>query len=161
MSAPALSPVSSPARPVSGRRRLAVLVGLLVLAATILAVSVDGSKATGSPDLPISPAIEQQYGVRFTLVGVTADGGLVDVRFVVLNAELASDLMTSESTLPRIVTERNDKVLPSAAMMPMEHVLTAGRTYSVLYRNTAGAVRAGDEVSLVFPGMSLSDVIAS
>ena len=42
---------------------------------------------------PVSPAIEARWGVRVSHVGVSADGGLVDVRFVVLDPDRALALL--------------------------------------------------------------------
>lgn len=144
------------------QRVLIVLAALVAAAwATVALLPADLEASTAQPvTMPASAQIESEYGVRFSLVGVTADGGLVDVRFVVLDEERAGEMLEDEAGLPLLVTERNGKVLPSAAMMPMEHDLTAGRTYSVLYRNTAGAIRAGDDVTVQFPDLELNHVVA-
>lgn len=149
------------ARP--GLRRPATLltaIAIALAAALAVAVAVADRPARGA-SMPTSPEIEREYGVRFTMVGVTADHGLLDVRFIVLDPDRAAQMLSDPSHLPRLVVERVDKALPSAALMPMHHELIPGRTYYVLYRNSGGAVHSGDKVTLAFDLGSLRHVVAN
>jgi hypothetical protein len=111
--------------------------------------------------MPTSPEVEQRHGVRFTMVGVTGDGGLVDVRFIVLDPDRTADMLSAPERLPRLFLERENKALPSAALLPMIHDPVPGRTYYVLYRNSGGAIRKGDKVALAFDDASVRHVVVS
>lgn len=137
---------------------LLTAVAIALAAGVAVAIAMPDRPAAGEP-MPTSPEIERQYGVRFTMVGVTADHGLVDVRFIVLDPDRAAEMLSDPSRLPRLMVERVDKPLPSAALMPMHHELIPGRTYYVLYRNSGGAVRSGEMVTLAFDLGSLRHVV--
>src|SRR6478672_235826 len=70
---------------------------VLALVAIMLAVLVargwrpQATNATASPTvstatMPVSPQIEATYGVRFTGVDVTAGGGMIQIRYQVLDS---------------------------------------------------------------------------
>ncbi|WP_393174757.1 hypothetical protein [Nonomuraea marmarensis] len=130
---------------------LAVAAGLVVLFAL-------PDRTERRAEMPASHEVEQQYGVRFTMVGVTADHGLLDVRFIVLDPDRATDMLSDPARLPDVVVESKGKALPSPALTPMIHDPVAGRTYYVLYRNSGGVVRVGDTVTLAFDQASLRHV---
>jgi hypothetical protein len=111
---------------------------------------------------PISPAIEAKWGVRVTQIGVSADGGLVDVRFVVLDPDRALAMLgdDKETNIPVLVAEDTGAVVHSAAMMPPKHTLVAGRMMYLLYRNTNGAIRRGAPVEFDFGDLHLEHVRA-
>jgi hypothetical protein len=133
---------------------LLVVVGLVAFAA---------SRANATPAssaIPRNPAFEQALGVRLTQLAVSADGGLVDVRFLVLDPVKAADLTATASSVPRLVVEQTGEVVESAALMGAKHDLRAGRTSFLLYRNTRGAIRHGTLVSVVFSGLKVEHVVA-
>jgi hypothetical protein len=136
--------------------RLAVLAvaALAVFAASRLVAT------TGAGGIPTNPAFEQALGVRLTQLAVSADGGLVDVRFLVLDPTKASDLTRTPSSVPRLVVESTGEVIQSAALMGAKHDLRAGRTSFLLYRNTGGAIRRGTLVSIVFADLKVEHVVA-
>jgi protocatechuate 3,4-dioxygenase beta subunit len=65
-----------------------ILVAIVVAGVLIWRAAPAPAPATPAAPgaVPASPAIEQRYGVRINMVGVTADGGLLDLRFTVLDA---------------------------------------------------------------------------
>lgn len=138
-------------------RRLLV-VAALALAAGLVVLLALPDRADRLAGMPVSPEVEQRYGVRFTMVGVTADHGLLDVRFIVLDSDRATDMLSDADRLPDVVVESQGKALPSPALMPMIHNPVAGRTYYVLYRNSGGVVMAGDTVTLAFDEARLRHV---
>ena len=104
--------------------------------------------------------VEQEWGIRVTMIGVTADGGLLDMRFQVTDADLAAAFLDDAANLPLIVDEDSGAIVRSAALMANKHDLQAGRTYFVLYRNASGAIQRGSSVSLVFGELRLEHLIA-
>jgi hypothetical protein len=150
-------------RPIDRRRvwRRAALALLLAAAAGVVIAPALPHGPDGPARMPASPEVEQRYGVHFTMVGVTADRGLVDVRFIVLDPDRTADMLSAPERLPRLVLERKNRALPSAALLPMIHDPVPGRTYYVLYRNSGGAVRKGDRVTLAFDHASVRHVLVS
>jgi hypothetical protein len=110
--------------------------------------------------MPVNPAVEQAFGVRLTHIGVSADGGLIDMRYLVLDPGKADALTETPGDVPRIITEDSGVVLDTAAIMGAHHDLQAGRTAFLLYRNTGGAVRPGTVVTVVFNDLRIEHVVA-
>ncbi len=107
--------------------------------------------ATATYTIPTSPAIEAKWGIRISQIGVTADGGMVDFRFVVIDPDKALELMSKADNLPILAAEDSNVYVNSAALMSTRHALNPGTTYFMLFRNTKGAVKPGTKVSVLFP----------
>jgi hypothetical protein len=126
---------------------------LVVLALAAFAWHMESMPPThGSSAMPTNPAIEARWGVRVTQIGMTADGGMVDFRFVVLNPDPALNMMLDVNKLPVLVAEDNGTVLNSTAQMGDDHYLNVGQTYFLLFRNSGGAVQSGSYVTVRFVG---------
>ena len=132
-------------------------IGVLVAVAGLVIAGLVGFQFLNSPKaaphaaaMPANPAIEERWGIRISQIGVTADGGLVDFRFVVLDQDKALAMMQDVNNLPILVAEDKSGIVNSAAMMPAKHDLNVGQTYFLLYRNTQNAVKANGLVSVLF-----------
>jgi hypothetical protein len=136
------------------------LVVILVGALIGLRVASTASSPARPAAMPTNPAIEDRYGIRISMVGATADGGLVDFRFVVVNPDKALAMLQDEAQLPVIVTENTGTLINSATLMVAKHDLTPGGTYFLLYRNTQGAIKHGTPVTVKFGDLKLEHVIA-
>jgi hypothetical protein len=110
--------------------------------------------------MPTNLAIENAWGVRVTQIGVTADGGLVDFRYIVIDPDKALAMLQDVNKLPVLVAEDSGATVNSAAMMAQKHTLNPGRTYFLLYRNTQGAIKPGRAVTVRFGDLLLEHVIA-
>jgi hypothetical protein len=104
--------------------------------------------------------LEQQYGIRVTLVAVTAAGGLVDVRYRIIDPEKAAKLVDKESGgLMPMVYVGNGEIM----LMPDHHMrdqkLIADRMYFTLIPNTQNAVQRGTVVTIVFGDVALEPII--
>jgi hypothetical protein len=134
-------------------RRRPPTAALVVVAVMVLAViaglgAVALARGGSEPTVPRSPAVEVAFGVRITSVTVTGDGGLVDLRFVVLDPSKAAALMASRDLAPRLAADHDGEVVFLPAMT-MHRPMTAGRTYFMLYRNTGGIIRSGHEIAIL------------
>jgi hypothetical protein len=98
--------------------------------------------------MPRSPAIESRYGIRFSQVAVTAGGGMLDLRFLVLDAGRARPVGHARRTFPVIVDERTGRIMNGLAMAMFPHNPRRGYQYFLLYRNDGGTVATGDRVSV-------------
>lgn len=130
---------------------LALAVGVLAwLAATL-------GPPSAPPTMPTSPAVEERWGIRVSHVGVSGDGGLVEVRFVVLDSDKALALMDEEN-LPVLRAEGTGIVVRSAALMTSHRAVAPGRSSFLLYRNTRRALTPGSFVTIVFGDLELEHV---
>ncbi|MBN9393325.1 MAG: hypothetical protein J0I20_35160 [Chloroflexi bacterium] len=133
--------------------------GLVVLIAFVTGVLPFQSPPKRSGSVPVSSTeIEQRWGIRVTQVGVTADGGLVDFRYIVLDPDKALAMIQEEKNLPVLVPEDRPGIVNSAAMMPAKHNLNAGQTYFLLYRNTQGIIKPHAQISVVFGDVRLEHI---
>lgn len=151
------------------RYRQPVLV--TTVAATVIAVgfvSYQMGAANNSnnghqlPETVISnDMLEQEYGIRVTLVAVTAAGGLVDVRYKIVDPEKAAKLVDEEEggIMPMVYVGDGDVML-MADMHMREQRLVAGRVYYSLIPNTQNVVKRGTVVTVVFGDVALEPMFA-
>ena len=154
-------PVSAPRATAPARKWL--LVASVVIAATV--VSVIGVRWLAAPPaadgtMPSSAPIEAAWGVRITHVVVTADSGMVEMRFLILDSDRALAMMQDVTNVPVLRVERTGALVRSAALMSGKHAVAVGRTGFLLYRNTGGAIKPGASISVVFGPLELQHVLA-
>jgi hypothetical protein len=134
----------------------------VVLAAVAVAAGWAGMRfvaGANDPVVPASSAVETAWGVRMTSVNVGADGGLVDLRFVVLDPSKATALMAGQrDVVPRLAVD--DKGLKTFyPSMTVHRQMTAGRTYVMLYRTTGGTIRSGQEMTILVGNLRIDHVV--
>jgi hypothetical protein len=108
---------------------------------------------------PAAPAIEARFGIRVTQIGLTADGGMLDMRFVALDPALAEQLSHGSKLPMRLVVEDGNRLLNSEAMAPHGGALHAGSTYFTLFRNDGGLLRHGSRVTLLIGDLKLQHLV--
>ncbi len=164
-----------PSRP-SRRRQWLVTIGAVVASALggAVAFSALSSSPSSSSDqhaahhnleaasVPISrKQLANQYGIRLTLVGVTAAGGLVDLRFKITDAEKAKKLFDDPAVMPAVVAEPTGTVLAPPHGGHHSHVTpTSGASYFILIGNAGGVVQRGVPVSVVINSVRVEHILA-
>ncbi len=151
---------STPPRTRHEIRWLSVALVVLVLSAT-LGISWGLARISGREAAPVVPdhaQVEATWGVRITSVTVTADGGLVDLRFVVLDSTKAAALMDDRSVAPRLLVDSGGEATLYPAMT-MHREMSVGRTYFLLYRNTGGLVQPHAGISIVAGELRIDGVV--
>lgn len=117
-------------------------------------------RATQLPGRPVDAAtLEEQWGVQIKQVGVTADGGLIDFRLIVVNPDKALPLFSVENR-PILIVEKTGAVVDSLMHPPHSHDLLPGATHFFLYNNSRGAIQPGVSVAVVMGDLRLEGVIA-
>ena len=118
------------------------------------------ASAPASAQTMSASTLEERYGLRITLIGVTAGGGMIDFRFKVLDPQKAMRMLQDPHKLPRLVAEDSGTELkaPEGALHDVK--LESGRIYYILYPNTRGAIRPGSAVSVVLGDERLEPIIA-
>jgi hypothetical protein len=165
-----------PSRP-SRRRQWLITVGAVVASAVGGAAAfsaLSSSSPSSSPDAHAAhhrleslsrPITREQlagdYGIRLTLVGVTAAGGLVDLRFKITDAKKARKLFDDPAVMPAIVAEPTGVILAPPHGGHHSHVTpTSGASYFVLIGNAGGVVQRGVPVSVVINSVRVEHILA-
>jgi hypothetical protein len=137
-----------------------VLGGMLIAGAIfgwrILAISRQ-EWAPGT--MPVSKEIEEKFGVRFTFLAITAEGGMVELRYRVIDEGKAANFGHYTETAPMLVSEDTGEVVDVTIMGLHNHRVEPGRTYYVLYRNTGGALKSGRPVTIAIGNYELEHVV--
>ena len=79
--------------------------------------------------------------MRFTMLGLTASGGMLDLRFVAVDADKVEQL-GHHGTKIRLVVERTGHTLNSEQMTPHFGKIHVGSQYFALLRNDGNALIA-------------------
>ncbi|MEZ4656119.1 MAG: hypothetical protein R2911_00950 [Caldilineaceae bacterium] len=108
---------------------------------------------TATPD-----EVAARWGINVTMVGVTADGGMIDFRYRVLDEDKALNMLQDLGTVPVLIAEDSGTLINTASTMSKTHDLHAGQIYFILYHNDGGAIKAGATVSVVIGDLRLEHV---
>lgn len=114
---------------------------------------------TSLHDLPAPTAPEVLAGIQIAQVGLTAQGGMVDVRFKVLDAAKAKALLGNPANAPLLIAGGQPP------LHPPHHALKGarfapGQVFYILYPNARGAVQPGVEVTVAMGDARLGPVKA-
>jgi len=142
---------------------------LHVVAAAVVAVSLIGGALLWTGRGNVNPAIagskaitaaelEQDFGVRLGIVGLLASGGLIELKFQVIDADKATALFGESEDMPFLAVEGTSTVLESAKGMKHSLTLLDGASYFFLYTNAGNAVTEGTTVAMVFDGVRVPDL---
>lgn len=162
-------PDPGPATPPEGPRRrapwrgwvaVAVALAVLVLGGRAVATSWGGDIRSGTEAVSASE-FAAHTGVRVDLVAVVGGGGMVELRYQVVDADKASLLIHQDDARPKMVAEDTGAqvVLPS---QPHNHKtdFKVGGTYFIMFPNTRTALHDGTPVTLVVGDYRLEHLVA-
>ncbi len=114
--------------------------------------------AKSRPTLAPPSELEARHGVQITQVGLVAAGGLVDLRFKILDATKARRLLADPANAPVVIAPNGQRLVPPHRALHNAK-LADGLVYYVLYPNARNAVTAGSEVSIAMGNVSLGPVV--
>ena len=169
MSSTAVSLRSSP-RVRGSLRNLGAALAIVALATAVFAWRLHdrGTRVQAPPTavMPTSAAIEQNWGIRFTTLAVLADGGLIELRYQVVDPSKSARIHTGDATselknLPVLVVEGTGaKVESRSVMFHFHHASDKdGRLYSIIYGNAGGALKPHTFVTIrLSDGLALQHV---
>lgn len=158
---------AKPARRLPRRSWLAAIAGVIILPVVVAAGLTWSAANPGSTSSNAAAArlvsaadMEREFGVRVNLVAVTAAGGLVDLRFTVLDKNKAVRLFHDAAVSPELLVETSGAVLHAPKAMAHKVTLLDGATYFLLYPNSGGMIQAGTQVSVVIDSIRLAPILA-
>jgi hypothetical protein len=147
----------------SGALLVAVLTGLLLW---LPHRSSGDAKAAGGA-VPVAwerPAVSaaglaERIGVKITQVALTGDGGLVDLRYQVLDPDKAN-AVHDRRTPPALVDEQSGLVVNRLLMDHSHHGLQkAGVKYYLVFNNPGNWVRRGSMVTVLLGDAEVQHVV--
>ena len=154
-----------------GRVRIAgFLVGVLVAAgigalALWLPQRSSGQTSTAEPPAQwrrpsvSAPGLAERSGVRLIRVAVTGGGGLLDLRYQVVDPNKAVAVHEAQ-TPPAIIDERTGLVLNRLLMGHAHHgQLKPAVSYYLIFENTGNWVRRGSEVTVLLGDAQVEHVV--
>ncbi len=156
--------LSLPVRKMPSRRALivmAVIVVAIVATVTFFVVRANRPEmVTGmyGVQVPVSPAIEERFGVRVMFAALTGRDGIIDLRYRVIDPGKAVDFGHYSETSPMLVTPAGT-IMSVTKMGLHNHRIEPGLVFHVLYRNTANAVKHGMPITVKVGDMELKDVV--
>ncbi len=161
------SMVSSEPSPVPAIRRVkhpwtvAILLILLVGAAAYL-----GWKAFWPGSGPAEGGIistselAERYGLGVRLIGVTAGGGLLDLRLKILDVDKARGFLQDPANLPISIVTENGTELHAADTVEDDVTWEVGGILFILLPNSGGVVKPGAPVQVEFGSMQVEPIVA-
>jgi len=139
--------------------RVVVVLGVLILMGGILMLRGWRPTPAGSTPFPTSPQIENAFGVRFTSVDITAGGGMIQLRYQVLDS--AKTAVVHDASTAPFVVDRNGKKYADPGMVGHTHIgplKVAGSSDYILLANSGAGVHHGDLVTIKFGAYELRRV---
>ena len=101
-----------------------------------------------APKLMSEAAFQHASGVRIVRVAVSGDGGLVDLRYRVLDPQ-AADSIHDAATPPELVDEQTNVLVNDLLMGHSHHGrLKAAQTYYLIFNNPGNLVHRGSHVTV-------------
>jgi len=104
-----------------------------------------------------SLAIEERYGIRIRRVAALAGGGIIELRFLIVDPDKANLYMHDPEYMPALVAD-GIRLEPPERGHDMEY--KAGWGYYILYGNHSSAVKSGKPVVIDFDGLR-QEVVAN
>jgi len=119
-------------------------------------VSAEQSARETIPPLVSVAGLARRNGIRIRQLAVTGAGGLIDLRYQVLDSDKAAAVHTAP---PELVDEGTGVVVDQL-LMGHSHkgVLHAGQTYYLLFENPGDLVRRGSEVTVALGGLRVPHI---
>jgi hypothetical protein len=139
----------------------AVILGVILISGALYWQQQQRTPATIAERMaamPVSAEIETKYGVRISMVAVTADGGLIDLRYTVIDPDKAALMTDSLDALPVLVAGNGTSMAQRGAGHRHGQNLKAGISYFLLYTNEQNAIRPGDKVMVRVGDLHLDGV---
>ena len=132
----------------------------LVAGGTFLLWRRNPSAIYPAGQMPRNETLEQRWGIRVTQIGVTADNGLIDFRYLVLDPDKALSMFDDEKTEPQLIAESSGDAITAKVPMVHKHDLRTGEVYFVLFYNPQGLVKPGTALAVKIGDLQLDHVVA-
>jgi len=126
-------------------------------------ITAPPAAATASTAYISNDQLEAQYGVRITLIGVSAVGGIVDFRYKLVDPAKAAALLHDPENAPVLTAVDSGLTLTPTQMGSRHHSqmgMKKGTAPFTFYPNVRNAVKAGTPVSVAFGKIKVEPIVA-
>lgn len=145
-------------------------IGVVAVAVLVLGVLLARGWRPGSDDasakpaatstgMPVSAAIEAKYGIRFLGVDVTSAGGMIQLRYQVLDSDKTEAI--HQADVAPFVIDSSGKKYADPGMVGHSHVgktKAPGTSDYILLANAGGGVKPGSTVTIKVGDLELQHV---
>jgi hypothetical protein len=146
------------------RSTIVASLALLALAGSVRPARAAPKSAVASAGMSgaiDAATLESRHGVRITQVAVTGGGGLVDLRFTILDPAKAGPLFLDHARPPRLLPEGTSAELEAPRHGAMRSVrMQKDAACFLLFPNARNAIRPGAKVSVAFGAVKVEPVVA-
>ena len=145
-------------------RVVALGAGMTLVAGALFATGMvnhqqEAQAAVGATDtVPVNRTQEASSGIRVLSAHVIGDGGIVDLRYQVLDSTKAGVVEGDVNHTPTLTDVDSGSALQDTAAMRHGHSMQNGGTYFLLYYNKSGVVKPGDLINVTINGITLNNV---
>jgi hypothetical protein len=155
-----------PVPPAQSTKRL--IAGALILAILLVVAFFmnNAANAVRPVSLPASTTtisqqvLEQKYGLRVNLIGVTAVGGMVDLRLKMIDGEKAKLLLADAKNFPALFSKTGVTLNTDADTKSQPIKFDSGNDLFLMYPNSGNAVTPGSPVTVLFGNIALEPINA-
>ena len=155
---------------------ITVIIAVVLVVGVVTWRAATNGRTTTAPDptlsgtlsaadiAPSSPEVEQAWGIRLTGIYLLADGGLVGLRYEVIDDQTSHRLHANGGrVLPTLTVENRSGEISSNSVMMHAHYgdgQVNGKTFTILYGNANGLVHTGDRVTVTMnDGLQIQHVL--
>jgi hypothetical protein len=146
-------------------------IGVVLLAALVVGVLLARGWRPNSKDsaaqpvaasevgMPTSAAIEAKYGIRFLGVDVTSGGGMIQLRYQVLDSDKTEAI--HDADVAPVIVDSSGKKYADPGMVGHSHVgktQAPGTSDYILLANARGGVKPGSTVTIKVGDLELRNV---
>jgi len=158
MIAGSTTPTRSPVR--LGKR--VFWAGLLLLAALagFLAIRAWSAASGARPAMLTTGELQDRYGIRVNLLGVTAAGGMLDLRLKMVDSQKAAQLLDEPANFPVLVSQGGEVLHAATDSLVLRGVLVDGGNLFLIFPNTRSAISAGTPVTIRFGELLVGPIVA-
>jgi hypothetical protein len=150
--------------PMAGKPKRSVRALVFVIALALVGgfALYTAASSNGKPAVTAisAQALADTYGAKVDLIGVAALGGMVQLRFTVLDTKKADALFHDKDKMPRLLIESNGQILEPPAGMKHSMKMVNGGSYFIIYGNRANMVKEGTKISVVVGDVKLEHQLA-
>ena len=145
------------------------LISIVIILSFIFVVALyinNASKAFQAVPLPKGTVVisrdtlEEKYGLHVNLVGVTAAGGMVDVRLKIVDGEKLKSLLVDKSNFPTLFTEQGVTLTAPEETKSQDIEFITGGNLFIIYPNAGNAVKQDTPVTLLFGNIAVEPINA-
>lgn len=156
MIAGSTTPTHSPVRP--GKR--VFWAALLLLAALAGFLAIRAWSSVARPAVITAGNLQERYGIRVNLLGVTAAGGMLDLRLKMVDSQKAAQLLDEPANFPVLVAQGGEVLHAATDSHMLRGILVDGGNLFLIFPNKGGAISAGSPVTIRFGELLVGPIVA-